>query len=492
MNLQYWRDLLGPVFQGRKAIVALQSAAGATQTVRDLLAFGAAEVLVVATNIRGIGTLPTEVGAQLIELNSMPVDSQVVVSDIRTCQNAIRNLSAWAIAEIENFDPSTHGDDRNTLAIGDFLTETSEIAGRPFLFYRQPEWLALDDKTTIDALWDACDIPRSPSLVTQIRTNTIRSAFAELNQGNGVVVAIDSADGWTGGAEGIRWVHTDEELVSTPIDQLLPPAWSIEGRTCRVMPFLEGIPCSIHGVVFDEYVMALRPVEMVVLRQMATDSDKSRTTQFFYAGCASFWDPTNAHREEMRDIARRVGTHLRAAVGFRGAFTVDGVMTHAGFRPTELNPRNGAGLLTMLRAFPDQASGLILDCTSSQKLTALSWRPEALEAELLNSFDGHRAGGTWKPFRQAKTSPPPSGRLTISDGHVQWVAETEPADLTFVSNTEANGRVNIRCAWNPLRTVHGPSTAPQAATFWNWAETEFGLGLRYLSAATEQGQPEQE
>jgi hypothetical protein len=34
----------------------------------------------------------------------------------------------------------------------------------------------------------------------------------------------------------------------------------------RVMPFLEGIPCSIHGIVFAEHVAALQPLEMVTLR----------------------------------------------------------------------------------------------------------------------------------------------------------------------------------------------------------------------------------
>ena len=75
------------------------------------------------------------------------------------------------------------------------------------------------------------------------------------------------------------------------------------------MPFLEGIPCSIHGVVF--------------------------------------------HPD------RRVGAGLRERVGYRGAFTVDGVLAAQGFLPTELNPRLGAGLSTMTRDLPGLPVGLL-------------------------------------------------------------------------------------------------------------------------------------
>ena len=51
----------------------------------------------------------------------------------------------------------------------------------------------------------------------------------------------------------------------------------------------------------------------------------------------------------MREAARRVGAVLRDEVAYRGAFTLDGVATVDGFRPTELNPRFGAGLGVITR-----------------------------------------------------------------------------------------------------------------------------------------------
>ena len=48
-----------------------------------------------------------------------------------------------------------------------------------------------------------------------------------------------------------------------------------------------------------------------------------RGSQFLYAGAATYWDPSDADREYMRTVARRVGEAFRTQVG-PGTFTVDG------------------------------------------------------------------------------------------------------------------------------------------------------------------------
>jgi len=73
--------------------------------------------------------------------------------------------------------------------------------------------------------------------------------------------------------------------------------------TARGMPFLEGIPCSAHGIVFPDGVVVLRPAEMVVLR--------GGRTGFVYFRGGTCWDPPAARREELRALVRRVGGHLR-------------------------------------------------------------------------------------------------------------------------------------------------------------------------------------
>ena len=102
------------------------------------------------------------------------------------------------------------------------------------------------------------------------------------------------------------------------------------------MPFLDGVPCSIHGYVLPDGTAVFRPVEIVSLRDV-------ERRQFVYAGLGTYWDPPDADREQMRAAARRVGDHLAAAHGYRGAFGIDGVLTADGFRPTELNARMSGG-----------------------------------------------------------------------------------------------------------------------------------------------------
>jgi hypothetical protein len=60
----------------------------------------------------------------------------------------------------------------------------------------------------------------------------------------------------------VRWVGTDEQARAAA-------EFLGEHRDDRlwVMPFLDGVSCSIHGFVLPGGVAALRPVELLVLRR---------------------------------------------------------------------------------------------------------------------------------------------------------------------------------------------------------------------------------
>ena len=140
----------------------------------------------------------------------------------------------------------------------------------------------------------------------------------------------DARDGFNGGGNFVRWLRDDRDRAA---------AAAFFRPRCdrvRVLPFLEGVPCSIHGFVLPDGTAVLRPVEIVTLRDPA-----ARTMA--YSGLGSTWDPPAADREAMRGAARRVGAHLQRDHGYRGAFGIDGVLTADGFRPTELNTRMSAG-----------------------------------------------------------------------------------------------------------------------------------------------------
>ena len=182
------------------------------------------------------------------------------------------------------------------------------------------------------------------------------------------------------------------------------------------MPFLDGIATSVHGIVLPDGVAVLRPVELVTLR---------RGHELVYAGCSTYWDPPTAVREEMRAAARRVGEQLRADVEFRGAFTLDGVATRDGFRPTELNPRFGAGLMIITHGIDRPADAA---CSTSSS-------PAARWASPPTGWSGSCSPpptSTAPVRRRSCTSPTPEpleGRgLVYDDGSWRWAGDGEQPD----------------------------------------------------------------
>ncbi|MCA9563911.1 MAG: hypothetical protein KC561_10505 [Myxococcales bacterium] len=249
-----------------------------------------------------------------------------MMTSMRVAEDSFRRLPKPILEQLDRFDP-----DRKACVVGAFFSQGTPIAGRKYFGARQPAWLALEDKTVIDALWDAVGVPRTPSRVVAALSGALDDAAKALDMGYGTVWAADNTDGFHGGASNTFWVR-DAASREVALESLRHSS-----RTARVMPFLEGIPCSIHGIVLPDYVVSLRPAEMVVLRRPSPGG-------FYYARASTFWDPPGSQREAMRAMAKRVGEYLRAQVGYRGAFTIDGIMTADGFRPTELNPRVGAAM----------------------------------------------------------------------------------------------------------------------------------------------------
>ena len=82
------------------------------------------------------------------------------------------------------------------------------------------------------------------------RSGQLREVWDEFDGGDGVVLAIDAQEGWTGGTHGVRRVRRAGELGAAL------KGWDGGDRFVRVMPFLQGIPCSIHGIVFPSDVIA--------------------------------------------------------------------------------------------------------------------------------------------------------------------------------------------------------------------------------------------
>ena len=434
MEVRHWSEELGKLFEGRRVILTGGPLAALTGTADKLRELGAQSfVLGVGT---GTGTLPDADTPHHV-LHERPTAS--MMDEVRAGEEAVRHLPADARRALDAFDP-----DGTALIVPSIFNEAETLAGRATLYHRPAAWVALEDKVVIDRLWDDLGVPRAPSVVVPVD----RLPMVPLN----TVWAGDARDGWHGGASLVRWVRqaADREACAREL--------AAHCDSVRVMPFLEGVPCSIHGIVFADHVVVLRPVEMMVLRRPGPDA-------FFYCGAATYWDPPAARRDEMRAVARSVGAGLRARVGYRGAFTIDGVMAADGFRPTELNPRIGAGINAMARAIADIPLTLLAMAAAGGH--DLDYRPAELEEALVERADGARGGGVWRVVDTAFTESAtvdvdePPGQLTTGPSGVGGFFRFTPGPTTPV----------------------GPSFAPIGVAALAWARRHAGIDLGPLEPA---------
>ena len=429
----WWTPPLRSVFDGRRVVLAGANAAAWTEHLPTLRAVGVSDMLIVASGW-GAGERP-DVATVVVETAT----GLSIMEQLRADDHFLADPPAEVILALDEFDPDGHA-----LVLGSFLNTNPHLAGRPFVSYRRPEWVALEDKVMVDAFWDRARIARQPSMVVPLADAP--QACTSIDRGDGTVWAADARDGFHGGASQTYWV-ADDESREVALAGLQPVCEQV-----RIMPFLDGIPCSIHGIVLPDGVAVLRPVEMVTLR---------RGRKFVYAGCATYWDPPDEVRDQMRSIARSAGERLGEELDFRGTFTVDGVVTANGFWPTELNPRFGAGINAIARA-----SGLPILLVNDLVVGGhdLGQPATMIEGELLGRADAYRGGGTWM------------AGLTH---------HAEPGARDIDGDTVTIGSSFVRCVYDPANTPIGPSTAQRACNFWTVADRELGTEVGPLTPAEE-------
>ena len=324
----------------------------------------------------------------------------------------------------------------------------------------------MEDKTIGDRVFDDAGVPRPPSLVVAAQGSALRAAAAELDSGAGTVWSGDAREGMNGGGEFVRWVRTSAaasratELFEAHCDRV------------RVSPFLDGVPCSIHGVVLPDGVAVLRPVELLVLR--------GPEDRFVYAGMSTWWDPPAPDRDVLRDAARKLGAHLVRTVGFRAGFSVDGVLSADGWLPTELNPRFAGGLTTIARAldgFPLQFLQAALAAGVDTGLTVAG-----LEQGLLMAADEQRhlvMHAISTAFRSESTSTDSvvldgrSFRRAGPGGSPAGTVEVGPAALGVI--------VKFKPA--PSTMSPGHRAAPYACALLDFVDREYGTDFGHCTSA---------
>lgn len=457
-DLDHYRRLLRRAYGGRRWILAGDVLAGSRGMVDDLHRLGAEALLCIAAS-RGTGELPDpELAPEPVVLGIEAADP---MSAIRAAMAALADLPAAVRERVDVFDPA-----RECRVIGTLFDDGRPVAGRRKYGARPARWQALEDKTTVDALWDAAGVPRAPVRVVALDDAGALAATArELDAGAGTVWAADNRQGFHGGASYTRIVRTSGQA-----EEVREELARVADRV-RVMPFLEGIPCSVHGMVFAAETIVFRPCELLVFR-------RSGGTGFHYGRAATFWDPPADDRRAMRRLARGVGEHLRSAVGYRGVYTVDGVLTSEGFLPTELNPRYGAALAVINHALDLPLQLLNLALVEGEPF---DWRPRRLEELVVGAADARRAGGTMavveRSVRRERRA-----ELVFAGGGFRRAREGEAADARAVLGPAAMGGF-LSITLVAERTPVGVSVAPRAAAALRWADTAWELGLGALEPA---------
>lgn len=454
-----WQETVESLMRESPWLIAMDHAAAATAWVRLLKSWGAPRPFVLS-GWKGGGQIPSSEEAEL-HLLDLPPQANFMEA-INAFERALDDLPAKVLQAIRAWDP-----DGKTRVLGPFFARANAIDGRTFLGGRPRSWQDLEDKTIIDDLWDKSGTNRSEFRIVPPVLAKLEQAHLEMDQGLGTVQTADSREGFHGGASYLRWVRTPEEQQEAY--ELFEPM----SDRVRVMPFLEGIPCSIHGMVFPDTTVAFRPMEMVVLR-------RPESSKLLYARAASFWNPPEQRRAEMRATACRVGDYLRDTYHYRGVFTIDGVMTSEGFLPTELNPRFGAALAVMVSGL-GLASHLIFLNYLLIEGADLKFHPAELEQEIVAFADRVRAG------RVGFIHP---GVPQISESLDYWVSRNEagwsecPEDIAMarvlLDPTENGTLLNIHFM---DRTPIGLSVAPWTCELCAWVDAIHELGIGALIPA---------
>ena len=217
------------------------------------------------------------------------------------------------------------------------------MLGRQVLGGRPRQQAVLEDKLRVDGLLEAVGWPAAPHQVARAAYDDLMQATSAVIDATGVEQVVwsgDNRDGINGGADYVRWVRS--------IDQAHDAATYFAERCdrVRVAAFLDGVPCSVHGLVLPDGVATFSPMELIILRDPGAG-------QFVYSGLGTTWQPGADDAAAMRDLTRRLGEQLRASYDYRGAFCLDGVLTADGFRVTELNTRFSGGLSRLQLIAPE-------------------------------------------------------------------------------------------------------------------------------------------
>lgn len=447
-------DLVHDALAGHKVIVVADLLTTAGPRVERLLELEAT-VLVVALH-EGTGGLPD--GVTTVVAEGLASDVSSTTDEIKAWQDFVADPPAQVAAAVDEFDP-----ERTAYVVADIPVSVEGYLGRHSWGGRTDRFTELEDKTLSLQMWRAAGIPHADEENVPATWEDAWACHERLDAGAGTVWSADSSAGFSGAADRVLWVR-DEAEGRAAFDVLGPVSEQL-----RIMPFLEGVPCSIHGIVLPDGTAALRPVELVILRQ-------EQPLKFVYAGTSTGWDPSPADRDAMRDVVRRVGDHLRDDHGYRGGFSLDGLMSVDGFYPNEINPRFSRGMTMMNEGLPmvslDRLNDLVVEGID------LGVTAAALEECIVDAVDHHRNAMVYLASPRLQDPAPQTVRVD-RDGDA--LRRTDDGGIGTLSIQPALQGAMVRLALDDV--TPGTYVAPLASAAFTLADELWGTGFGDLEPA---------
>lgn len=161
-------ERLRGLFGGRQVVLA--GGTRLSRRVQELHHLGADRTLVISTDDSAPLYDP-----QVATWLTLGI-SGLIATEQMGLEEALSSPAPELAGALREFDPT--GD---ALVIGSHYMALPEVGGRPVLNCRKREWVALENKTTIDSLWRDLSVPHAPAAVFDAAGESFSSLWEALD-----------------------------------------------------------------------------------------------------------------------------------------------------------------------------------------------------------------------------------------------------------------------------------------------------------------------
>lgn len=448
MNETY-RKALEPLFAGRLVVLFGSAASRLTHMAKQCLELGSRRVLVLAWASHGIGLGPLPSDVQL--LSPFPLE---------TSGDGMRIVLPSHILEgLRTFDPH-----REALVIGSGSTSSCLIDGRAIINARPKLQEQYESKLISEQILSTVMDRKELTRIMGISHRNFYGQCSQIDLGDGIVLSGDSSTGPGTAGSHVWWVTNSAQAVNA-VKHLRS-----NGGMVRVMPYVRGIPASMHGLVLADGLITCPPMQLINLLR---SSDGHVATRFFTAGSATLSVLDSHLMARMRTLIRSIGEELAARVGYRGMYCVDGIVTEDSFIPTEINTREGSSIGVHF-SLADEVPIQLLNA-AALSTTAVASSARELDTALEMTSPKARIAITWKDFVAA----PLQCNRFRDNARTLGIAPRSigPFDLEVTKMLEPDssfivyGKARSWGDGKPMTLLNA------AAAFWNDVDDQLQLGL---------------